>query len=219
MTVNAPLEGRLVHIVDDDGAVRRALVRLLNYAGFRTRAYASAAEFLLADREAGPSCVVLDLCLPGMNGVEVQTALAKQVHPPHVVFLTGRGDVETSVQAMKAGAVDFLTKPVKREALLTAVTAALERAAQQRDRLEEVRALRERFDSLTAREREVLFHVVDGRLNKQIAEDLGTSIRTVKAHRARVMEKMRVASIAGLVRVVAQLDTAGTMMTTSIERS
>src|SRR5262249_39922988 len=130
----------LIHIVDDDGAARKALGRVLSGAGFDTRSYASAAEFLVAERDEGPSCVVLDVGLPGMSGVDLQSALAAREETPPIVFLTGRGDVATSVRAMKAGAVDFLTKPVKRGALLAAVRVALERDAHQRARAEEPRA-------------------------------------------------------------------------------
>jgi FixJ family two-component response regulator len=196
----------LVHIVDDDGAARKALGRVLSGAGFETRSYASAAEFLIAERDEGPSCLVLDVGLPGMSGVELQSALATREEMPPIVFLTGRGDVVTSVRAMKAGAVDFLTKPVRRDALLAAVRVALERDVEQRARHEELRILRGRLDRLTVREREVFDRVIQGKLNKQIADELGTSVRTVKAHRAQVMSKMEVRSIADLVSAAAQLE-------------
>lgn len=198
----------VVHIVDDDDSVREALSRVLRYAGFDARGYASAVEFLVAEREDVPSCVVLDVGLPGMSGVELQAAIGRRESTPPIVFLTGRGDVDTSVRAMKAGAVDFLTKPVDTKALLAAVDAALARDAQQRRRREEIRDVRERFDRLTSREREVFTEVVRGRLNKQIAEAFGTSIRTVKAHRAQVMAKMEAGSLAELVSVAGRLETA-----------
>ena len=195
----------VIHIVDDDGSVRTALSRLLHAGGFETRSYASAAEFLVADRDDSPGCLVLDVGLPGMSGVELQAAVARMERALPIVFLTGRGDIDMGVRAMKAGAVDFLTKPVKRDALLAAVNAALGRDNQQRARRDGLRALRGRFDKLTNREREVFMHVVSGKLNKQIAEKLGTSIRTVKAHRAQVMIKMEAGSLAELVRAADQL--------------
>src|SRR2546430_3312208 len=152
----------VIHIVDDDGSVRTAVARLLNTIGFDTRSYASAAEFLVTDRDDTPSCIVLDVGLPGMSGVELQAAIAKMERALPIVFLTGRGDIDMGVRAMKAGAVDFLTKPVKRDALLAAVSAALARDLQQRARGDEVRALRARSERLTAREREVFTHVVRG---------------------------------------------------------
>lgn len=195
----------MIHIVDDDGSVRTALARLLNAAGFETRSFASAAEFLVAGRDDTPGCVVLDVGLPGMGGMELQGALARMERAPPIVFLTGRGDIDTSVRAMKAGAVDFLTKPVKRDALLSAVNAAVARDAQLRARRDGVRALRERFERLTAREREVFAHVASGKANKRIADELGTSIRTIKAHRAQAMDKMGVRSLAELIRAADQL--------------
>jgi len=201
----------LVHIIDDDGAVRNALSRVLRYAGFDVRAYASAVEFLAAEREDRPACIVLDVGMPGMSGVELQATMAHMMSAPPIIFLTGRGSVDTSVRAMKAGAVDFLTKPVKRETLLAAVTSALARDATSRARNEETRAVRARFVRLTPREREVLAEVVRGRLNKQIADDLGTSVRTVKAHRAQVMAKMEVGSLAVLVNVATKLDDGGSI--------
>jgi FixJ family two-component response regulator len=198
----------VVHIVDDDDSVREALSRVLRYAGFDARAYASAVEFLVAERDDAPSCIVLDVGLPGMSGVELQAAIGRRESTPPIIFLTGRGDVATSVRAMKAGAVDFLTKPVDRKALLTAVNVALACDAERRHRRDEIRDVRERFDRLTSREREVFAEVVRGKLNKQIAEAFGTSIRTVKAHRAQVMAKMEAGSLAELVSVAGRLETA-----------
>jgi len=198
----------VVHIIDDDDSVREALSRVLRYAGFDARAYPSAVEFLVAERDDVPSCIVLDVGLPGMSGVELQAAIGRRESTPPIVFLTGRGDVDTSVRAMKAGAVDFLTKPVDRKALLTAVNVALACDAERRHRRDEIRDVRERFDRLTSREREVFAEVVRGKLNKQIAEAFGTSIRTVKAHRAQVMAKMEAGSLAELVSVAGRLETA-----------
>jgi len=198
----------VVHIIDDDDSVREALSRVLRYAGFDARAYPSAVEFLVAERDDVPSCIVLDVGLPGMSGVELQAAIGRRESTPPIVFITGRGDVDTSVRAMKAGAVDFLTKPVDRKALLTAVNVALACDAERRHRRDEIRDVRERFDRLTSREREVFAEVVRGKLNKQIAEAFGTSIRTVKAHRAQVMAKMEAGSLAELVSVAGRLETA-----------
>jgi len=198
----------VVHIIDDDDSVREALSRVLRYAGFDARAYPSAVEFLVAERDDVPSCIVLDVGLPGMSGVELQAAIGRRESTPPIIFLTGRGDVATSVRAMKAGAVDFLTKPVDRKALLTAVNVALACDAERRHRRDEIRDVRERFDRLTSREREVFAEVVRGKLNKQIAEAFGTSIRTVKAHRAQVMAKMEAGSLAELVSVAGRLETA-----------
>ena len=202
MTGQAPI----VHVVDDDDSVRTAVMRVLQAAGYETRGYASAGEFLL-ERSDGwaPGCAVLDVRMPGPSGLDLQKALAQREVPVPVVFLTGHGDIPMSVRAMKAGAVDFLTKPVKKEALLAAVTAALARDAETRAGHDRLRALRERYETLTAREREVFAGVVAGKLNKQIAGELDAGERTVKAHRAQVMEKMQVRTVAELVRIAEQL--------------
>ena len=194
----------IVHVVDDDASLRSALTRMLRIAGFEVRGYASAAGFLAGGDRAG-GCLLLDVSLPGMSGVELQAVLARVDESLPIVFLTGRGDVATSVRAMKAGAVDFLTKPVKRDVLLAAVRAAIARDAATRAHRDELRGLRSRFGTLTARERQVLDRVIHGKLNKQIADELGTSIRTVKAHRASVMTKMTVGSLAELVSVANRL--------------
>ncbi|QJR10835.1 Response regulator protein TodT [Usitatibacter rugosus] len=189
----------IVHVVEDDRSVRSALTRLLKIAGFEARGYSSAGEFLVSERDATPGCIVLDVGLPGLTGIELQAALQRERDPRPVIFLTGRGNIDMGVTAMKAGAVDFLTKPVDRERLLGAVETALQRGARAQARDDEERILRERLDRLTAREREVFDRVVQGKLNKQIAFELGTSVRTVKAHRAQVMRKMEVGSLAELV--------------------
>ena len=198
--------GPIVHVVDDDDSMCTAVVRLLQAAGYEARGYASAGEFLLgrSDRNA-PGCVVLDVRLPGPSGLDLQEALARLEVPLPIVFLTGHGDIPMSVRAMKAGAIDFLTKPVSREALLAAVRVAVARDADTRATREGLRGLRARYESLTPREREVFAGIVAGRLNKQIAAELGTAERTIKAHRAHVMEKMDVASVAELVRIAGQL--------------
>jgi FixJ family two-component response regulator len=202
MTKDTPI----VHVVDDDDSVRTGVVRLLQAAGYETRAYGTAGEFLLgrSDRNAA-GCLVLDVRMPGPSGLELQEALARFGVPMPIVFLTGHGDIAMSVRAMKGGAVDFLTKPVGQETLLAAVKAALERDAETRAALAHMNAMRERYGTLTPREREVFAGVVAGKLNKQIAAELGTAERTVKAHRAQVMEKMGVASVAALVRIADEL--------------
>jgi FixJ family two-component response regulator len=186
--------------------LRTAVCRLLRGAGFTARGFASGAEFLSAAREDGPGCLLMDVRMPGPSGLDLQESLAVVEEAPPIVFLTGHGDVSMSVRAMKAGAVDFLTKPVQREPLLNAVRDALARDEERRALRGRRRALRSLYDTLTPREREVLAHVVAGRLNKQIAADLGTSERTVKAHRAQVMSKMRVGSLAELVRAAQELE-------------
>lgn len=188
-------------LVDDDPSVLRALTRLLHAAGHQVSAFRSAQAFLAAHDPTAPGCVVLDLAMPGLNGLELQHALAASGCRRPVIFVTGRGDVPSSVQAMKAGAVDFLTKPVSEEYLLAAILRALERDRLMRQARAELEAIAERLNTLTPREREVLGHVVAGRLNKQIAADLGIVEKTIKVHRSRVMEKMCVRSVADLVRM------------------
>jgi FixJ family two-component response regulator len=195
-----------IHIVDDDEELRNALGRLLRGEGYEVRAYASAGDFMLAQSTPpGPGCVLLDLEMPGPSGLELQKALQHWPLAPPVVFLSGRGNVASGVQAMKEGAVDFLEKPVESTALLEAVAAAVERDRAARARSDDIGDAQARYASLTAREREVLEQVVAGRLNKQIADALGITERTVKMHRAHVMEKMRVGSLAGLVHIARQL--------------
>jgi FixJ family two-component response regulator len=169
------------------------------------RGYASAAEFLDSGPCAGPGCILLDLRMPGASGLDLQQSLARMEERLPVIFLTGHGDIPASVRAMKAGAVDFLTKPVRREALLGAIQNALGVDAKGRAARAALRELQDRYESLTPREREVLAHVVGGKLNKQIAFDLGTAERTIKAHRASIMEKLGVQSVAELVRLAQEL--------------
>lgn len=192
-------------MVDDDPGVLRALRRLLSAAGLETLAFPSAAAFLDAHDPATPGCLVLDVALPGLDGLQLQRALAISECARPIVFITGRGDIPTSVQAMKGGAVDFLTKPVNDEVLLAAVHHAIDVDRLAREAQVETDAMRQRLTSLTPREREVLVHVVAGRLNKQIAADLGIVEKTIKVHRARVMEKMAVGSLADLVRAAERL--------------
>jgi FixJ family two-component response regulator len=198
----------IVHVVDDDESLRTAVARLLRIAGYEVRTYASAGPFLLARPELTPGCVVLDIRMPGTNGLEIQDAFRQHGEFLPIIFLTGHGDIPLSVRAMKMGAVDFLTKPVKREVLLSAVQMALARDAETRATRERLRQCRDLFASLTPREREVFGRVVVGQPNKQIAAEIGTVVRTVKAHRARVMEKMHVASLAELVQVAELLHAA-----------
>jgi FixJ family two-component response regulator len=192
-------------VVDDDPSVLRALARLLSAAGLECRAFPSPAAFLRAHDPALPGCLVLDVALPEVDGLELQQALTGSDCARPIVFITGRGDIPTTVRAMKGGAVDFLTKPVNDSDLLAAVRNALEIDRVAREAQVEMRALKQRLASLTAREREVLMHVVAGRLNKQIAADLGTVEKTIKVHRARIMEKMAVRSLADLVRIAERL--------------
>jgi RNA polymerase sigma factor (sigma-70 family) len=195
-------EKPVVHVVDDDDSLRKAVTRLLHAAGYDVRAYASAGDFALASRENNrPGCVLLDVRMPGPSGLDLQEALAKEDEPLPVIFLTAHGDVPTSVRAMKAGAVDFLTKPIKRDVLLGAVRTALARDLRSHTSHEQRRDLRIRFAKLTPRERNVFELVVAGRLNKQIAAELGMAERTVKAHRAQVMAKMQATSLAELVHL------------------
>src|SRR6516164_1534372 len=191
-----------VFLVDDDPGVLKSLARLLRTSGYDSRTYVSAREFLREHDPAASGCAVLDLAMPGLDGMQLQQALAVEGIARPIIFLTGRGDIPTSVRAMKAGAVDFLTKPVDRNDLL----AAIERAKRQEFVSREARAQLDSFEAklatLTPREREVLQHVVTGKLNKQIAADLGTVEKTVKVHRGRMMAKMGARSIADLVRMV-----------------
>ena len=198
-------EKRTIHVVDDDASFRTAVTRLLRAAKYEVRGYASAAEFVDSDPGAAPGCILLDLRMPGASGFDLQQSLAQMEERLPIIFLTGHGDIPASVRAMKAGAVDFLTKPVKRETLLRAVQNALERDATERKSRAILRELRERYETLTTREREVLSHVVSGKLNKQTAFDLGTSERTIKAHRASIMDKLGVQSVAELARLAQQL--------------
>ena len=199
----------IVHVVDDDKAFRIAIGRVLSVAGYEARLYGSAAEYLHADVSQGPACVILDLRMPGPSGLDLQGALARQQHQHPVIFLSGHGDIPSTVRAMRAGALDFLTKPVSTATLLEAITRALARDIERRRSLEHLEEIRKRYASLTPRERQVMAGVIVGKLNKQICYTLDAAERTVKTHRARVMEKMKVRSVADLVRLAEELTAGG----------
>ncbi len=194
-------ETSTIVVVDDDPAVRKSLARLFRVAGYRTEAFATARDFLRREPYAGPACLVLDLSLPDLNGLQLQQMLAADGYCMPVIFLTGHGDIPTSVRAMKAGAVDFLSKPCPESALLQAVTEGLAKDQKERKARQEIAEIRQRLAKLTAREYQVLCHVLTGQLNKQIAADLGVVEKTVKVHRSRVMEKMKAQSLAELVHL------------------
>ena len=192
-----------VFVVDDDRTVRKALARLLRSLGMHVETFASAHEFLTRPRPVGPACLILDVRLPGENGLRVQQALQAAEGCLPIIFLSGYGTIPLCVRAMKQGAVDFLEKPVDDEALLAAVATALEQDHRRRDRQRHATALQQRFATLTPREREVMALVITGMLNKEIAFALGTSEKTIKAHRARLKEKMQALSLADLIRMAA----------------
>ncbi len=197
--------GFLIHLVDDDASIRRALRRLLTAEGYRVREHDRALGFLDALDDAEPAAVILDVAMPGCDGLHVHDLLTRANRPVAVVFLTAQGDIPMTVRAMKGGAVDFLTKPVDARKLLAALRVAETEAARLHAQQNERTGLEERFATLTGREREVMAHVVAGRLNKQIAAILGTGEQNVKVHRGRVMRKLGVASLADLVRAAARL--------------
>jgi FixJ family two-component response regulator len=193
-------EQPLVIVVDDDASVREALSELIESAGFHPVCFASTRELLDDDVLDSPGCMILDVRMPGASGLDVQHHLAQRGNPKPIIFLTGHGDIPMTVQAMKAGAVDFLTKPVRDQTLLDAVTAAIERDITLRSKASVVKKHADRMATLTPRERQVLREVALGRLNKQIAFDLGISEVTVKLHRGNVMRKMQAASVGELIR-------------------
>jgi len=196
---------QIVYVVDDDSAVREGVVSLLNAWDFEVVAFASAQEFIAAPKADRPSCLVLDLALPGVTGLELQKQLAGVPHPP-IIFLTGTGDIPKAVQAMRAGAVEFLTKPFVEAELIKAIKNALEKDRAERVLLADLEDLRSRLALLTPREHEVLPLVIGGLLNKQAASELGISEVTLQVHRSRIMKKMRAHSVAELVRIASRLD-------------
>jgi len=191
----------IVFIVDDDESVRKSLARLITSVGLKVETFSSANEFLKRNPYDGPACLVLDIRMPGLSGLDLQAELAKAERTLSIVFITGHGNIPMSVQAIKAGAVDFLEKPFEEQALLDAVHLAIQKDRLAKEKLTELREIQKRVESLTPREREVFALVVTGMLNKQIAFEMGISEKTIKVHRARVMQKMQAESLADLVRL------------------
>ena len=206
----------IVFIVDDDFSFRRSTERLIRSSGYMARTFATATEFLQRPNLDAPSCLVLDVRLPGLSGLDLQRELAAAGWKIPIIFMTGHGDIPMSVQAMKAGAVEFLTKPFRERDLLDAIAQALKSDHAARDERAKVTVIRGHFESLTPREREVMARVVTGMLNKQIAADLGTCEKTIKFHRAHIMQKMRAVSVAELVRMAARLEALGLLLVTSL---
>jgi len=190
-----------VFIIDDDPSARRGLTRLVRTAGMKAESFASAGEFMASEKSDGPGCIVLDVRMPEMTGPELQEELGKAEYGMPIVFLSGHADVPTAAQAMKKGAVDFLTKPVDRDSLLGAIRVSMANDAEKRAQRVERSAIHERIKRLTSREREIMTYVITGMLNKQIAADLDISEETVKIHRGRVMQKLGIDSVADLVRL------------------
>jgi RNA polymerase sigma factor (sigma-70 family) len=192
----------LVFLIDDDASVRKGVSRLLRSAGYHSEAFGSASDFLVRDEHPGPACVIVDVRMPGVNGMDLQNVLLQRRREEQLVFITGHGNISMCAQAMKAGAVDFLPKPFRDTELLQCVERALSRSSDQRQRAIEKAAARSLLDLLTPREFEVMQLVVTGMLNKQIASELGIAEKTIKVHRGRVMKKLAIVSVAELVRLI-----------------
>jgi len=192
----------LVFVIDDDASVRKGVSRLLRSARYKSEAFESASDFLAREQHSGPACLIVDVRMPGINGMDLQETLIQRRREEQLVFITGHGDISMCAQAMKAGAADFLPKPFRSDELLQCVERALIRSAEQRRRSADKNKTQQLLDSLTPREFEVLQLVITGMLNKQIAGELGTAEKTVKVHRGRMMQKLRVTSVAELVRLV-----------------
>jgi FixJ family two-component response regulator len=215
-----PLQSNaVIAVVDDDPSVRKGLERLIRSLGWQTETFASAQEFLDHPRTEAPSCLVLDLQLPGLSGLELQKRMADAGLETPIVFLTGHGDIPASVKAMKAGAVEFLTKPVDEQDLLKAIQEAIERDRSKREEHADKRELQSRYESLTAREQEVMAQVISGLLNKQIAGELNITEDTVKFHRGNIMRKMQAGSLADLVRMAETLAIRSHQKPPRIEKS
>ena len=195
----------IVHVIDDDAGVRQATARLLSAARFSVQTYQDGADFLAAAGRGSAGCIILDVRMPGGTGLDLQSAIAERDDPLPIIFLTGFGTIPDSVRAMQGGAVDFLVKPVEPAILLEAVSRALARDAEDRRARAHRRAIRERYERLTTREREVFLHLIAGQLNKQVAADLSISERTIKLHRARIFEKLEVDSMAEVARLAFDL--------------
>lgn len=202
-----------VHVVDDDEAFQLAISQLLQASGYKVRNYADAGAFLAADRDEAPGCILLDVRMPGLSGLDLQRALSTRTMQLPIIFLSGYGDIPTTVRAIKEGAVDFLTKPVKGEVLLNAIENALDDDVKGRSTREELKKWCAGYQSLTERELEVFDRVIAGKMNKEIAVELGAAERTVKAHRAHVMEKMGATSLAQLVHIADELQARGALST------
>lgn len=198
--ISAVTDRYTIHVVDDDDGFRNSMLRLLSASGWRAVGHSCAGEFLLADNPDEPCCILLDMCMPGPNGLELLSALTARAAAPPVIFVTCMADIPTSVHALRSGAVDYLTKPVHTEALLHSVRNAIALDIERRAVRSQINDACQRYDQLSRREQTVFHGVVSGKLNKQIAAELGTCERTIKAHRARVLAKFEAGSLAGLVR-------------------